>query len=146
MPGIIVGIDGSSYSQRALEWAVTEAVARHAPLTVITVYRAVAGYRGSAIFSPDEPGPADRARQAAHEAVGKALAALGDSRSASVTIQAVSGSPAEELLDAAGDADMIVVGTRGAGGFARLRLGSVSTHLTHHAHCPVVVVPPDDRD
>ncbi len=125
MPGIIVGVDGSSYSQRALEWAVTEAAIRHAPLTVITVYHAVAGYWGRAIPSPEEPGPAGRARQAAHEAVGKALAALGDSRPASVT--------------------MIVAGTRGAGGFARLRLGSVSTHLTYHAHCPVVVIPPDDR-
>jgi nucleotide-binding universal stress UspA family protein len=146
MPGIIVGVDGSSYSQRALEWAVTEAAIRHAPLTVITVYRAVAGYWGSAISSPDAPAPADRARQAAREAAGKALAALGDNRPASVTIQAISGSPAEKLLDAARDADMIVVGTRGAGGFARLRLGSVSTHLTHHAHCPVAVIPPDDRD
>ncbi len=145
MPGIIVGVDGSSYSQRALEWAVTEAAIRHAPLTVITVYHAVAGYWGRAIPSPEEPGPAGRARQAAHEAVGKALAALGDSRPASVTIQAVSGSPAEALLDATRDADMIVAGTRGAGGFARLRLGSVSTHLTYHAHCPVVVIPPDDR-
>ena len=145
MPGIIVGVDGSSYSQRALEWAVAEAAIRHAPLTVITVYEAVTGFWGGAVSSPGAPGPADRARQAAHEAVGKALAALGDNRPASVTVQAVSGSPAEELLDAARDADMIVVGTRGAGGFARLRLGSVSTCLTHHAHCPVVVIPPDDR-
>ena len=145
MPGIIVGVDGSGYSQHALEWAVTEAAIRHAPLTVITVYQAAAGYWGSRISSPDDPAPAERARQAAHEAVGKALAALGDNHPASVTVQAVSGNPAGELLDAARDADMIVVGTRGAGGFARLRLGSVSTYLTHHAQCPVVVIPPDDR-
>jgi nucleotide-binding universal stress UspA family protein len=43
------------------------------------------------------------------------------------------------------DADMIVVGARGAGGFARLLLGSVGIHLTHHADCPVVVIPPEDR-
>ena len=145
MPGIIVGVDGSGYSQHALEWAVTEAAIRHAPLTVITVYQAAAGYWGSRISSPDDPAPAERARQATHEAVGKALAGLGDSRPASVTIQAVSGNPAEELLATARDADMIVVGTRGAGGFARLLLGSVSTYLTHHAQCPVVVIPPDDR-
>jgi nucleotide-binding universal stress UspA family protein len=146
MPGIIVGVDGSSYSQHALEWAVTEAAIRRAPVTVITAYQPAAGHWGSRIASPGDPGPAERARLAAHEAVSKALAGLGDNRPASVTIQAVSGNPAEELLAAAPDADMIVVGTRGAGGFARLLLGSVSTHLTHHAQCPVVVIPPDDRD
>lgn len=145
MPGILVGVDGSSYSQQALEWAVTEAAIRHAPLTVITVYQAAAGHWGGGISSPDGPAPAERARQAAHEAAGKALAGLGGNRPASVTIQAVSGNPAGELLDAARDVDMIVVGTRGAGGFARLLLGSVSTYLTHHAHCPVVVIPPDHR-
>ena len=51
MPGIIVGVDGSGYSQHALEWAVTEAAIRHAPLTVITVYQAAAGYWGSRISS-----------------------------------------------------------------------------------------------
>jgi nucleotide-binding universal stress UspA family protein len=53
------------------------------------------------------------------------------------------GLPAEELLEAAADtdADMIVVGARGTGGFKKLLLGSVSSHLAHHAHCPVVIVP-----
>ncbi len=56
MPGIIVGVDGSHYSQRALEWAVAEAAIWHAPLTVIAVYQAVAGYWGRAISSPGGPG------------------------------------------------------------------------------------------
>ena len=54
--------------------------------------------------------------------------------------QAVTGLPAEALLEAAADADMLVVGSRGAGGFKRLLMGSVSTQVTHHAHCPVVVI------
>jgi nucleotide-binding universal stress UspA family protein len=62
----------------------------------------------------------------------------------SVTVRAVTGRPGEELLSAATDADMIVVGARGGGGFKRLLLGSVSTQLTHHAHCPVVVIPGDN--
>ena len=57
----------------------------------------------------------------------------------------MSGLPAEELLSAARDADMIVVGSRGAGGFARLLMGSVSTQITHHALCPAVIIPWDDR-
>ena len=55
------------------------------------------------------------------------------------------GGPACRLLAAAWDADMIVVGSRGAGGFARLLMGSVSTQVSHHAHCPVVVIPAEDR-
>ncbi len=67
---------------------------------------------------------------------------LGESRPESVTVQVVSGTPAHELLSTARDADMIVVGSRGAGGFARLVMGSVSTQVSHHAHCPVAVIPP----
>ena len=55
------------------------------------------------------------------------------------------GGPACRLLAAARDADMIVVGSRGAGGFARLLMGSVSTQVSHHARCPVVIVPAEDR-
>jgi nucleotide-binding universal stress UspA family protein len=155
MPGIIVGVDGSHYSQRALEWGMNEAAIRHVPITVVTVYQPAARYWGSAASYPGDRAPAEhartgraqaeRARRTAQEAADKALAGLGDDRPTSVTVKAVSGNPGEEILSAARDADMIVVGARGAGGFARLLMGSVSTHLTYHARCPVVVIPPDDR-
>ena len=58
-----------------------------------------------------------------------------------VTVKAVTGLAAEALLQAAQDADMVVVGSRGAGGFKRLLMGSVSTQVTQHARCPVVVIP-----
>ena len=51
------------------------------------------------------------------------------------------GDPAEELVKASRDADMLVVGSRGSGGFARLLMGSVSSQVTHHAACPVVIIP-----
>jgi nucleotide-binding universal stress UspA family protein len=73
--------------------------------------------------------------------VAKAAAHLGESKPASVRIHAVNGFPAQELIEVSRDADLLVVGSRGVGGFARLLLGSISDHVMHHAHCPVVVVP-----
>jgi nucleotide-binding universal stress UspA family protein len=145
MPGIIVGIDGSAHSHQALEWAVHEAAARHAPLTVLTVNQALAGYWGGPVPYPGDPDLTEKARHAAQEETDSVLEKTDEgSRPPSVTIRAVTGLPAEELLSAAADADMIVVGSRGAGGFKRLLMGSVSTVVTHHSHCPVVVIPDDN--
>jgi nucleotide-binding universal stress UspA family protein len=145
MPGIIVGIDGSDRSRHALEWAVNEAAIRRTPLTVLTVSEVLAGGLWSV---PAYPGDLDRAKQAEEAAqveTDSVLEKAGEkSRPASVTVRAVTGIPAEELLHAAEDADMVVVGSRGAGGFKRLVMGSVSTTVTHHAHCPVVVIPSDN--
>jgi len=144
MSGIIVGIDGSDYSRRALEWAVNEAAVRQTPLTVVTVSQAVAGYWGHLVTDQEDTDHAERARKAAQEETDSVLGKAGaGSRPPSVTVQVVTGLPAEALLLAAADADMIVVGSRGAGGFKRLLMGSVSTQITHHAHCPVVVIPGD---
>lgn len=148
MPGIIVGLDGSSPSQRALEWAVRQAADRDLPLVAIAVYQAAVGVWGSAIDCPDDPVLAEHADKAAQAQVDEALAGAAGaagSHPASVTVRAVSGDPAQELFGAAEDADMIVVGSRGTGGFARLPLGSVASHLAHHAHCPVVIIPAEYR-
>jgi nucleotide-binding universal stress UspA family protein len=64
MPGIIVGVDGSGHSQRALEWAMKEAAIRHAPLTVLTVHEAVAGYFGGVSTYSDDPERTEAVRQA----------------------------------------------------------------------------------
>ncbi|HXZ71795.1 MAG TPA: universal stress protein [Streptosporangiaceae bacterium] len=142
MAGIIVGVDGSHDAHRALEWAMQEAAARHAPLTVMTVHQvAASGWIGPPYFLPANEPAAEQARQAAEEAVAKAAAQLGESQPVSVTVRAVSGSPAQELIEASRDADLLVVGSRGGGGFARLVLGSVSEQVARHARCPVVVVP-----
>ena len=141
MSGIIVGLDGSDHSRRALEWAMREAALHRVPLTVLTVHEISVGYWGSGVVYPEDHAVAEHARRTAQLEVEKVLASLGESRPQSVTVQVVSGTPAHELLSAAKGADMIVVGSRGAGGFTRLLMGSVSTQVSHHAHCPVVIIP-----
>ena len=145
MPGIIVGIDGSDHSRRALQWAVNEAAVRHAPLTVLTVSQAVAGFGGRPVEYPGDSDRTSQAREAAQKQTDSIIESAGtESRPSSVSVQAVTGFPVEELIRASANADMIVVSSRGAGGFKRLRVGSVANQLTHHAHCPVVVIPADD--
>ena len=142
MAGITVGIDGSHDAHRALEWAMREAAVRHVPLTVVTVHEvAVSGWTGQPIIFPVDQAAVEETRQAAEETAAKAAARLGESQPASVTVRAVNGFPAQELMEASRDADLLVVGSRGGGGFARLMLGSISQKVVHHAHCPVVVVP-----
>jgi nucleotide-binding universal stress UspA family protein len=142
MSGITVGIDGSSHSTRALEWAVNEAAVRHAPLTVLTVHLVLqSGWTGNPVIFPKDSEELEKERQAAEEMTLKATSQLGEPRPASVTVRAVNGFPSQELIKASREADLLVVGSRGAGGFARLVAGSVSSQVVHHAHCPVVVVP-----
>jgi len=86
-----------------------------------------------------------QAREGAQAATDKALARAGEARPKSVTVEAFGGVPAEELINASKDADMIVVGSRGAGGFARLHLGSVGNQVVYHANCPTVIIPAEER-
>ena len=84
----------------------------------------------------------DMGRTDAQETVRRMLRQIGrDVAGLQVEIEAVRGDAAPALLSAAGDAALLVVGTRGRGGFKGLLLGSVSAKVTHHAPCPVVVVP-----
>lgn len=145
MSGIIVGVDGSGHSQRALEWAMHEAAIRHVPLTVLTVHEALRGYYGHMVTYSDDPDRTEELRTAAQAETDKVLAALDGPRPDSVTVKAVHGFPVEELINAGKDADMIVLGSRGAGGFTRLMMGSVSGQVVQHAHCPVLIVPPEDH-
>jgi nucleotide-binding universal stress UspA family protein len=145
MSGIIVGVDGSGHSQRALEWAMKEAALRNAPLTVLTVHEAVKGYYGSPIVYPYDPAQTKAARAAAQAEADKVLAGLDGPRPESVTVEAVHGFVAEELINAGKGAEMLVLGSRGAGGFTRLMMGSVAGQVAQHAHCPVLIVPPDNR-
>lgn len=140
MPGILVGIDGSDHSERALEWAAKEAAMRHAPLTVLSVHQVPAGWAGHGVAYPEDNELVKNTKAAAQELTDKVLSGLA-ARPEAVTVEAVNGIPADVLIRASADADLVVLGARGAGGFASLLVGSVSTQVAHHAHCPVVIVP-----
>ena len=146
MPGIIVGIDGSGHSQLALEWALKEAALRRVPLTVLTVHEAVRGFFGDATTYAGDPEMTEKAAAAAREETEKVLATLSGDRPESITVTAVHGLPAEAIIQAAEDAELIVVGSRGAGGFARMSTGSVAFQVAQHASCPVTIVRPAHRD
>src|SRR5260370_27125714 len=143
MPGIVVGVDGSDHSYRALIWAMQQAARQHVPLTVLAVRPdpvrpATSIYWGAHAYPEDSHNP-EVARKAIEEIVEQAGNEIGETAS-QVTVNVVTGDPAEELIKASRDVDMVVVGSRGSGGFASLLMGSVSSKVTHHAACPVVVI------
>jgi nucleotide-binding universal stress UspA family protein len=141
MPGVVVGIDGSEHSQHVLEWATREAALRRAPLTVLTVHVVASNqWTGNPMVSGQDEPDREKAQQAAEELAAKAASQVGSPGPASTTVRAVSGLPARELIGASEDADLVVVGSRGGGGFAGLMMGSVSAQVAHHASCPVVVI------
>lgn len=145
MPGIIVGIDGSSHSRRALDWAIHEAAIRHTPLTVLTVQQVMRSFWAGPMIYPEDTQLAEHARKIAQDETDEALGELADdARPLEVTVLAVPGFPAEEILAVVKDADMIIVGSRGAGGFKKLLLGSVASQVTRHSPIPVVVIPAEE--
>jgi nucleotide-binding universal stress UspA family protein len=146
MPGIVVGVDGSANSRYALEWAIREGAIKNAPVTVVTVNEVAASFwTRNPITVPVDEILLERAREAATELADKAVAEFGKSRPASVTVKAVNGFAADELIGESRDADLLVVGARGGaqgGGMAHhTPIGSISNKVLHHAACPVVVVP-----
>jgi nucleotide-binding universal stress UspA family protein len=143
MPGIVVGVDGSGHSRKALETAAAEAAAHGVPLTVLVIHQAVRDVYGSASHYGDDAALTEKAKEAAQADTDQVLAATG-SQPASVTVTAVHGLPVDELVKASESADMIVLGRRGMGGFVRLLMGSVSSQVAQHAQCPVLIVPSAD--
>ena len=143
MSGIVVGVDGSGHSRKALERAANEAAVHHVPLTVLTVHQAVRDVYGAASHYPEDAALTDKARQALQAETDQVLAGLG-AQPESVTVTAVHGLPAEELVKASDGVDMLVLGRRGTGGFGRLLMGSVTSQVAHHAQCAVLIVPQGD--
>ena len=145
MPGIIVGVDGSGHSQRALEWAMNEAAIRHVPLTVLTVHPSIVGYFGGVVTSAEDLALTEEVQTAVKAEAEKVLTELSGPHPESVTVKAVHSFPVGELVNASKEADLIVLGSRGMGGFSRLMLGSTADQVVRHAHCPVTIVPAEDR-
>jgi nucleotide-binding universal stress UspA family protein len=122
---------------------MTQAAALHVPLAVTAVHEVPKSYWGhSPVIGPPDVPLLEELRRAAEEMTQKAASRLGDAGPASVNVHVVSGFVVEELVAASQDADLVVVGSRGGGGFAHLLMGSVSSQVVQHSACPVVVVPP----
>jgi nucleotide-binding universal stress UspA family protein len=138
---VVVGVDGSPGAARALTWALAEAEQRHADLDVVIAWDVP--YQWAEGFNAKWGEDADYFAGAAATLAEAELTGVlqGAPRPEWVHVQPMEGGAAHVLLQRARDADLLVVGSRGRGGFADLLLGSVSTACVHHAPCPVAVIP-----
>lgn len=136
MGRIVVGVDGSPSSVRAFLWAVREAQRRGDVLVAVSTWDSA--YPD--MWVPSEPPGADHLAPFRHQLDRLVHEVVGTPPSVPVETVVVDGPPAQALLAQAEDADLLVVGNRGRGGFARALLGSVGRHCVAHAACPVVVV------
>ncbi|MCK9894153.1 universal stress protein [Frankia sp. AgB32] len=135
---VVVGVDGSHLSIEALRFAAREARLRGAVLRVVHAWTPVpVGY--PAVYIGVDFEAAEKAARGVLDAC--VAAGVGDRGDLAVEDLLVTGGATPALLSAAGDAQLLVVGSRGHGGFAELLLGSVSHQCLHHAPCPVAVVP-----
>ncbi|HEY5844816.1 MAG TPA: universal stress protein [Mycobacterium sp.] len=149
--GIIVGVDGSSASRAAVDWAARDAALRGRPLTIVHV--GPAERAGAWIDVPVTEGYWAACQRRGHEILDEAMKVatevLGPEASVPVEQRLVFDGVVPTLVDMSKDADLLVVGCRGLGALARMLLGSVSRGLIHHAHCPVAVIheedPPTER-
>lgn len=145
--GIVVGVDRPAASDRAVEWAAEEAALRSVGLELVSVWEDPYRYWREGV--PLTPG--SDIERAALRAASEGVAAAAQQVRArhpqvEVSARALEGSAADVLVERSAGAELLVVGTRGRGGFAGLLLGSVSQQCVTHARCPVVVVRPADDE
>lgn len=156
MGTIVVGVDGSAGSDAALRWALNEARLRGTKLRVVHVYQppqlplagvGAAGGVGVPVFAEN----ADEFRRAAEaeaiNLIGEGLRRTGGDSLRDLEIEraALEGPAAQTLVESARDEELLVLGSRGRGGFLGLLLGSVSQQCTQHPPCPVVILPPPEE-
>jgi nucleotide-binding universal stress UspA family protein len=144
---VVVGVDGSDGSLRAVEWAAGEAERRKAPLRIVTVPAMPPRMQAEAPPLPGEPtNVADELRGFSARALGAAVTRAEEiAPGLLIDTDMLTGAPAEAIADSGSGAQLLVVGGRGMSGFAVLILGSVSRDVAAHAPCPVIVVRTDGR-
>ena len=144
---IVVGVDHSEAAKAALRFALEEAKLREATLRVVHAWQyGYIGATGPEGAYPAVGGDIKELRDAAATALEETLQeSTADMETMEVERRVVQGRAAAALVDESRDADLLVVGSRGHGGFAGLLLGSVSQQCAHHATCPVAIVPNGDR-
>ncbi|MFS8498521.1 MAG: universal stress protein [Micromonosporaceae bacterium] len=136
---VVVGVDGSDSSLRALQWAAHEAAQRGGTVQAITAWRWDVPGGGIANEGPADMEARDRAAQILEQAV---AALTGDTP---VATEVVEGRPADVLAEASRDADLLVLGSHGHSRVWTTVLGSVAEETIRQAHCPVVVIPADEE-
>jgi nucleotide-binding universal stress UspA family protein len=140
---IVVGVDGSPSSRAALRWAVRQAQLTGASIEAITAWRAPTLVGVAAPFAEAESGGGDdsQIKRAAENMLRTVIAQeIGPATGVVVKAEVGEGSAAQLLLDAAKEAFLVVVGSRGHGGIAGTLLGSVSQSLAQHSPCPVLII------
>jgi nucleotide-binding universal stress UspA family protein len=148
METIVVGVDGSEYGARALRWALRHAGGDGARVIAVHAWGVSAfAYGGPGFVAAVDPAEFERV---ARRALEQTVAELADDAPEGVQVEqrVLEGGAAGVLVQLARDehADLLVVGSRGLGGFAGLLLGSVSAALAHHTPCPLAIVPPASRE
>jgi nucleotide-binding universal stress UspA family protein len=137
---IIVGVDGSEGSRRALRWAITEAAKEDAVIEAVTVWQSPFGFGETMGAHVDE----SKIEQAARDRLQETIAEVaGDSPAVSIEPVVAEGDAAQVICHRSAGADLLVVGSLGHNPSSSIALGSVSTRCAQHSPCPVVIVPRD---
>ena len=136
MPNIVIGVDGSAAALKAVAWGVAEARFRGVPVHLMHSWSFPAATVGA------DGLPHADIQAAAEKVLSDALASV-DTDGLEVTTEICPDLPAQALVRASEGAEMVVVASRGVGGFAGLHIGSTADQVVHHAKCPVVVIPHD---
>jgi nucleotide-binding universal stress UspA family protein len=141
---VVVGVDGSAGSSEALHWAITEARIRNVPLRAVHAWTYAAPLIPSLVGYPysaeSVDSTVDDQRQAAEKMLERATSEPAETRGIEIERVIAEGTAARVLIEAVEANDLLVVGSRGHGGFTSLLLGSVSQECAQHARCPVVIV------